>query len=1058
MAADPVAIAVRAYTTRQDDEPAGGSAARGRWSLPTHILAFDTETTTDYSQRLNFGSWCYLQADWDGEPTFACVEEGLFYADDLPSRDPAGYATLKRYAEEATPRVDRYVADAAWRMNVVSAREFAEDVLVEFGFRARAWIVGFNLPFDLSRCAYDSSESKGYLAGGFSLTLAQYLKVDGKWREHRWRNRVAIRTLDSKRHLIGFKRRGETDIADQIPEGEREPDPRYGFRGHFLDLRTLAFALTNESYSLEGAMQDFVDPDYEEPDLQHGVIEPRYIEYNRQDVSATVRLFEELLVEHRRHPIQLSPTKAYSPATIGKAYLRAMGVKPRLRADPDFPKEVLGQAMVAYYGGRAEARIRRTPLPVVYVDFLSMYPTVNSLMGLWQLVTARQVEVESNEVVTRDVQAMLDGLELEDCFDPNTWRNFVGLVEIEPDGDILPVRARYGDTASWGIGLNPLTSRWPLWYSIPDAVGSKLLTGRAPRIRRAIRIMPSGKSASLKSTSLRSAVSVDPREEDFFRAVIEQRHLLDTRTDLGEAERERLDPFLKVLANSASYGIYAEMIRHDIGRNKTEPVDVHGLKHFVDPDVGNPESPGEFAFPPMAACITGAARLMLTLLERRVSDVGGCYAFCDTDSMAIAANEHGGLVPCHGGAERLPDGDDAIKALSWRQVDEICRDFERLNPYNRDAIRGSVLEIEDENFEDRAREVRKQLYCYAISAKRYALYTLDAEGEPVLRRTNRERFGEKWSEHGLGHLLNPTDPNSDDRDWIKALWELELRRELGRPVDRPAWLEQPAVGQVSIGKPQTLDPFATFNRDKPYREQIKPFNFLLTAHLPAWVASPTDDALAPNKPSPTQRFQLISPYERVPDRWLSAAWRNKYADTDETYTVTTSDENSPNEAVRIQSYSDVLAEYRVHPEPKSRAPDGSRSGWHSIGLLQRRPVEAIRIVHIGKEANDLDDLQAGVVHDVEEVLNTHVTADEWRNYVLPTLGEMSRRELRELGLSGASIAAVRAARFSPTRRTKARLAAAAARFARGWLRDSRLLPPGEAIDACAAFVRARKGR
>ena len=38
-----------------------------------------------------------------------------------------------------------------------------------------------------------------------------------------------------------------------------------------------------------------------------------------------------------------------------------------------FPKAVLGYAMTAYYGGRAECRVRRTPVPVVYLDFLSMY-------------------------------------------------------------------------------------------------------------------------------------------------------------------------------------------------------------------------------------------------------------------------------------------------------------------------------------------------------------------------------------------------------------------------------------------------------------------------------------------------------------------------------------------------------------------------------------------------------------------------------------------------------------------------------------------------------------
>jgi len=59
--------------------------------------------------------------------------------------------------------------------------------------------------------------------------------------------------------------------------------------------------------------------------------------------------------------------------------------------------------------------------------------------------------------------------------------------------------------------------------------------------------------------------------------------------------------------------------------------------------------------------------LLLAILERMVADVGGTYLMCDTDSMAIVASEHGGLVPCKGGPYRMSDGTEAIKALSWRE-------------------------------------------------------------------------------------------------------------------------------------------------------------------------------------------------------------------------------------------------------------------------------------------------------------------------------------------------------------------------------------------------------
>jgi hypothetical protein len=119
-------------------------------------------------------------------------------------------------------------------------------------------------------------------------------------------------------------------------------DRFHRFQGHFLDLRTLAFALTNTGYTLARACEDFdVEHPKQEAEL-HGVIDPDYITYNRTDVRATAELFTKLITEYHRHPITLQPTKAFSPASIGKAYLRAMGIQPPLARQPDFPTDVLG--------------------------------------------------------------------------------------------------------------------------------------------------------------------------------------------------------------------------------------------------------------------------------------------------------------------------------------------------------------------------------------------------------------------------------------------------------------------------------------------------------------------------------------------------------------------------------------------------------------------------------------------------------------------------------------------------------------------------------------------
>src|SRR5262249_52411564 len=122
----------------------------------------------------------------------------------------------------------------------------------------------------------------------------------------------------------------------------------------------------------------------------------------------------------------------------------------------------------------------------VYTDFLSMYPTVNSLMDLWRLVTAEEIQVV--EHCHASIEAFLGQLSSKQLFDPATWRNLTGIVQVIPNGDILPSRCKYNpETNDWQVGLNYLYSenddpKNALWFSLPDVVASVLLKkGRIPR-------------------------------------------------------------------------------------------------------------------------------------------------------------------------------------------------------------------------------------------------------------------------------------------------------------------------------------------------------------------------------------------------------------------------------------------------------------------------------------------------------------------------------------------------------------------------------------------------
>ena len=988
--------------------------------MPEHYLIFDTETTLDQAQRLLFGCWRYYRSRIvEGRIELIWVTEGLFHPDDLAEWNPEGYEILRQFDGQKLA-IDQGEIDATPRLRVQTQTRFLNSVLWRAGYQDRAAVVCFNWPFDISRIARHAGEARNrsgqptVVDGGFSLMLWPY-DLDGSQKQSHYRPSIAIKSIDSKRAFKRFKGPDRIDFVDRIPEGEHQAVEDWKFRGNFLDLRTLAFSLTDRGHTLESACKAFGVP-YEKREVKQGVIRAENIEYCREDVEATARLCEATLTEFLRHPITLQAIGAYSPATLGRSYLRAMRVTPPTERQ-EFDPRVFGWAMSAYYGGRAECRIRKQPVPVCYLDFLSMYPTVCRLVGVWRMLTAKHIDV--NQDAADETQAWLDDLKAEDCFDPVLWPRLAGIAQIAPNGDVLPVRARYGETLSWQIGVNPLHSRQAMWFTIADLAAAKILTGKTPTIRRAIQFKPAGGQLSkLTPVDLLGELPVDPAAKDFFQAIVEERKRAEA---IGGKSSSRAKG-LKVLANATSYGIYAQMTRHQLPNGQRETVRVYGSREKSHTcKIPTPEDPAEYTFPPIAATITGAARLMLALLESRVSAAGGSYAFCDTDSMAIIATTDGGLIPCPGGPHTMPDGQTAVRALSDPQVELIRREFNQLNPYQNAPGTDSILELEDENFTDpKTRDRRRQLYCYAISAKRYVLYNQDQEGKPQLRAyTNLDDDGEnpddtepairKASEHGLGHLLNPIDPDSENRDWIAQTWEHILLTHLGLPATEPDWLDKPAVARTTISSPAISRQFKPLNRDgqddKPYAEQIKPFNFLNVAFVDKQ-----------ERPHDERRMVLISPYEKDRNKWLDATWINRYSGLQYHLDPKPSRGRERGGIVHAKTYGDILAEYLAHGEDKSLSPTGQACEPKTAGLLQRRPVLVRSISHIGKEANQLEDVQTQLIAEQDEILNQYDDPDQhyYQTVALPILRQLGPREVARR--TGHSLGAVHAALAGKTKK------------------------------------------
>ena len=140
-----------------------------------------------------------------------------------------------------------------------------------------------------------------------------------------------------------------------------------------------------------------------------------------------------------------------------------------------------------------------------------------------------------------------------------------------------------------------------------------------------------------------------------------------------------------------------------------------------------------------------------------------------------------------------------------------------------------------------------------ISAKRYALYNV-VDGRVTLSTKKPP------SEHGLGHLADPSrEDHSRGRPEDRGTGR---RRNAGDPyarpaVDRrslamdaqhgegleseqPAWLDRRRRPRLAISSPMMLRPLRASIKGSLFRGQVKPYNFMLAAHVAPFGFPPGD--------------------------------------------------------------------------------------------------------------------------------------------------------------------------------------------------------------------------
>lgn len=918
---------------RKHPRKSAGTASRPPKLWPDYALVWDTETTLDLEQKLNFGVWRFCKLE-DGD--YVSLQEGIFYRDGLSAKD---VQTILRYAQNKL--ADGIVPEADRELVVLTRAEFVERVLWE-SVRAGALIVGFNLPFDISRIAVRWTAARN---GGFSFVLSQLSKRNIE-NHHRPRIRIAP--------LNGVAERIELTAVRRTDEQHRWR------RDRFLDLHTLAFALTDKSYLLSGAIEAFGSKVTKMEHEPTGKITDKEINYGRRDVRGTLGLLNALKHEYELHPIRLPPYRAYSPASIGKAYLRAMGIEEPLAKFRNIPARMHGIAMSAYFGGRAECRIRRWPVPVVPVDLTSEYPSVDALLGIWNILTARRLEIVD---ATKEVRRVLKSITPERLFQPSFWKKLNFYASVIPEGDVVPVRTIYGNNGgSCNIGLNELHWKQKLWLAGPDLV-SVVLNGRIPNVRKAFRIVARGKQPGLKPIQLRGAIPVDPRKEDFFTRVIEYRK--------QNKNNDQLQYFLKILANSTSYGAYLELNPVKVERENRPTITIYSgdfAKEQLAPDTI--EEPGSFYFPLLGALITSGGRLLLAMIERCVRDAGGTYLCCDTDALTIVASKKGGTV-------QMPDGAASIKALSWKNVEGIARRFDSLSPYNR-AIVPHLLRLTDENFDEKGNQ--RQLYGLSIAAKRYALYTTRC-GRAYCNHSNCIEIVDPKA-HGL-IFFAPSDDREDGLPkWWWELWQFLLKLEFtqikepdfnvlmiaGKALNadtataidgQPKWISLPAMMKMRISTPHYLEQM---------KGKVSPYGFVLHPRT-----------------REKAKLTLLTPFNKHRSVWHKSRCINtRDGRAYQLNRMARSD---------VITLGDVLCGYIQHPEIKSLGPNDEKCKPETRGLLKRISIKGGLQHAIGKEISRFEQGQDDFIENIDDMCIHYDGGRVAANEAL--IAEISERGLRK---------------------------------------------------------------
>ena len=671
---------------------------------------------------------------------------------------------------------------------------FLKRHIIKGDFNLPVLVIGHNLPFDLSALAVSYGLAEKDYYGGFSLGYGNsFLPA------------IQVRKIGAGKHLFGIS--GSTK------------DKTINTKLRFLDTVQLAHGLmgAQTSASMRDLCNTFdIHPRKEDVDYS-GPITSEFITYACNDVKRTWLIYKrlrELFCKHfssvhNEFGVATDIDKIYSEASLGKAYLKALGIVPFLegnvkeaavlKSHRDMMLTTCGIAMEAMHGARSEVRWRHEIREAMVADFKSEYPTLFVKLGLQELLIAERIDVAHGDA-KGEIVNKLRRIEIGDLLSEDKkrqealWKELVGYALVDPADGVWPVRTVYPDIdddtpegqlddsgnekkSAQGvvnIGVNHVKHGPLVWVSLIDILASKFMTGKFPIVHKTITLKPVGRQNNLRAIKFfgRDDYIIDLTSVNFFQRIIEMRAQI--KEDIKKLKSEggdialltAMELALKLIANSSCYGINVEVIVDDLKEERWVTV-YHGdqntreqARRQILQEDGTRivsgfkvEKPGTW-FNPFGPCITAGGRLLVTIAEALAKEHGLAVGMMDTDSCAFVRP------------------DDMDREEFRRRVQLIAGKsglFQNINPYEpvTDWETGRlktdpVFAIEDINygFNNHDKDDFKPLYILAISAKRYALANITKpDGAEYADISEFEEDAlvsiRKATGHGLGSVSAP---------------------------------------------------------------------------------------------------------------------------------------------------------------------------------------------------------------------------------------------------------------------------------------------------------------